>query len=279
MNSRIESWLLAGLVILCAAEEAGGQEFRIASTSIAPDGRVILQYPSNPANYYILFRGSDIADIVSAVDMALGVGVEGELSDGDSPEQAAFFRVREVPVTAPLDTDGDGIDDVWELSYRQPGAALNSRDANEDHTGSGSPDLADYQLPLAFFDQRASTTLAEDGKHVQISVQFSKPFAGKAIVLLGGTAVPGEDFTITGFDAANQTARVDAENTTATFTITLKDAPSIDPDRYVLLSLLEPAASEPTTRKYRTSREAPANHSLHITGNTGMENSGPGRAV
>jgi alpha-tubulin suppressor-like RCC1 family protein len=51
--------------------------------------------------------------------------------------------VEKVLVSARRDTDGDGLPDAFELSYRQPGAALNPNDANEDHNGNGVPDRID----------------------------------------------------------------------------------------------------------------------------------------
>jgi hypothetical protein len=234
-----------------------------ARLELDAEGRSVVRHEANAEAYYILYRGTDVTQIVSAVDMALGIPVEGQLLDGATGSSTAFYQVREVPLASPLDTDGDGLDDVWELRFRKPRAALNSADANEDHDGSGSPDLADYQLPIASFTAATSTVIAADSRVVKVAVHFSKPFAGFAAVLLGGTATPVEDYSISGFDPANQTARVAAVGNTATFNITLRDEPSVDPDRYLLLSLLDPATNAPA--RYRTSQQAPVNHTLRIT--------------
>jgi len=250
---------------------ASAQEFFITEISRDSSGSPVIRHPSAPDSYYILYRGEEVTAIVSAVDMALGVPLAGTLLDASFMPSVAFYRVREVPVQQPLDTDGDGIDDVWELRFRRPRAALNPNDAREDHDSSGSPDLEDYQLPIASFAAADSTVIASDSRVVELAVHFSKPFVGIASVLLTGTAIPVEagtptavgDYSVSGYDPTNQTARVAAAGTTARFHITLHDEPSVDPDRYLLLSILDPATNAPA--RYRTSSQAPINHTLRIT--------------
>jgi hypothetical protein len=80
-----------------------------------------------------------------APDGALWIGTETNgllrLRDGHAEsftrqhgllaDTAAFYRVRRVPLSQPLDTDGDGIDDAWELRFRRSGqrsmAAMRSK--------------------------------------------------------------------------------------------------------------------------------------------------------
>ncbi len=252
------AWLIPATTCLA-------QDFFITAVGKDAQGRPVIRHQADPAHYYILFRGTNVAQVVSAVDMALGVLVEGELSDDATPPPVAFYRVRQVPVVSPLDTDGDGIDDVWELRFRRTKAALNPNDAHEDHTGSGSPDSLDYQLPVAYFAQNASTVTAQNSNVVWVTLHYSKPFFGQARLLLGGTAVPGQDYHISGFICSNQTARVPATGLSASFAITLLDAPSIEPDRYLLLSILEPPATNAPASRYQTSQHAPVNHTLRVT--------------
>lgn len=259
--------LLVGFVaaLLVVVAGASAQDFQITQVGKDAQGKAIIRHQADPAYYYILYRGTNIAQIISAVDMALGVSVEGELADGTTPPAVVFYRVRQVPIISPLDTDSDGIDDVWELRFRHPGAALNSNDANEDHTGSGTPDLQDYQLPIAYFLQSSNMVFAVNSNLISVTVHFSKAFTngGAAVALVGGTAVYQQDYLITGFVASNQTARVPVVGQTATFTITLIDQPSIDPDRYLVLSILEPSTNSPA--RYQTSQFAPTTHLLRIT--------------
>lgn len=68
--------------------------------------------------YYILLRGDRVTAINSAQDLQSGLQGTLVLSDPGLLPFAAFYRVREVPMTGPLDTDGDGLDDVCELNHR-----------------------------------------------------------------------------------------------------------------------------------------------------------------
>ena len=47
---------------------------------------------------------------------------------GVALSQSAFYRVRGVPVATPLDSDGDGLDDVYELLRRLYLDPLNPND-------------------------------------------------------------------------------------------------------------------------------------------------------
>lgn len=109
--------------LLCLACLLGGvaiapaQEFKITGTRIAPDGRILIQYPATTNSYYLLYRG-ELTNITLGTDAKLGVDGLGELvgvnvrTNGSS----AFFRVRQVPLDQPLDSDGDGWDDATELA-------------------------------------------------------------------------------------------------------------------------------------------------------------------
>ncbi len=74
------------------------------------------------------------------------LGVEGTQSwrDDDALDQALrrFYRVGTRPLTAPADSDNDGMDDVWEL--RRGLNPLNPADALEDPDGDGYSNLEEY---------------------------------------------------------------------------------------------------------------------------------------
>jgi len=108
------------------------------------DGRAEIRFTAQCNSYYILWRGETIDAIQTAVNLAMGEDSGGSLSDSNSLSGARFYRIEEVPLLSPHDLDGDGIDDVWELTYRQPGAALRAGDAEEDQDGNGTPDRLDY---------------------------------------------------------------------------------------------------------------------------------------
>jgi hypothetical protein len=83
--------------------------------SLSSENKLHIEHTANPGHYYILYRGDDPAHIHLAVDLREAMGSSGILIDPAPPPREAFYWVREVPLNAPLDTDGDGIDDVTEL--------------------------------------------------------------------------------------------------------------------------------------------------------------------
>lgn len=182
--------------ILLAIQAALAQEFVITQVAKNAQGQPVIRHQADPNHYYILYRGTNVANIVSAVDMALGVPVEGQLADVAPPNTGAFYRALRVPVATPLDTDGDGIDDIWELQFRLPGAALNTADANQDQNSSGTPDLADYydSLPLVAWFTSAQTPAISYGGVVNVPVRFTKPVTGVYGYEVSGNAGAGRDF-------------------------------------------------------------------------------------
>src|SRR5262249_55139047 len=129
-------------------------------------------------------------------------------------------------------------------------------DANQDHNGNGIPDLVEYaalQPAAASFPQSEMTVVSRPG--TRVTVNFTKRFSGPVSVLLGGSALPGLDYTIAGFDPSSMTARLSAQGTAATFPITLIDPRAIGPDRYLLLSLLEPPTN--AVSRYRVTTNNP----------------------
>ncbi len=121
-------------------------EFRITSQAVGGDGRFRLAFtPTNYLSYFILYRGTEVTNILQPVDATLGPFVF-QLSDPTpvSSNASAFYRVRAVPLTQPLDLDGDGIDDVYELRHRAFLDPLNPADAALDYDGDGKSNLQEY---------------------------------------------------------------------------------------------------------------------------------------
>jgi hypothetical protein len=106
-------------------------------------GSLELSALEDPASYYILEASSDL---IRFKPEAVTPGVPAPRWERTAPANipVAYYRLRRVPLDAPLDTDGDGIDDVWEL--HRPGIldALDPTDAVRDPDGDGSSHLDDY---------------------------------------------------------------------------------------------------------------------------------------
>jgi hypothetical protein len=104
-------------LLLGGAARLPAQDFRITGAYLRADGRIVLQYPANTDSYYVLHQGP-LTNLTQAADVELGVNGTGELVGGSPTTNGldGFFRVLHVPVTQPLDSDGDGWNDVDEIT-------------------------------------------------------------------------------------------------------------------------------------------------------------------
>lgn len=139
--------LATAAVIGATAISASAQTFQVEGLQFDAQGRPFLLHPSNADSYYILYRGDTVAAIVLPTDMALGTAGNGQLRDRDPVTgiSARFYRVERVPVTAPKDSDGDGIDDVYEMRHPSILNALNAADAGQDADNDGKTNLQEYR--------------------------------------------------------------------------------------------------------------------------------------
>jgi hypothetical protein len=165
--------------------------------------------------------------------------LEGQLEDASPLPSSAFYRVRQTRVSDPFDTDGDGIDDVWELRFRRPGAALNPNDANADHTGNGTPDFQDYlnSLPLtAWFASSESFALSYGGAY-NVQVRFTRAVTGAFAYDIGGDAVAGKDYQ----PLNGQVLLTNSASTSIPIQIT--PSPSLRGPRSIVLTLKSPGSN------------------------------------
>lgn len=88
---------------------------RITGAGLTAQNQLRIEHTANAASYYILYRGNHPSRITLPVDLKETTGTSGTLTDASPPAPEAFYRVREVASSAPLDTDGDGTDDLAEL--------------------------------------------------------------------------------------------------------------------------------------------------------------------
>jgi len=139
---RLATLIVYGCAFVWAdLDRSAAQTFRITDFFIDPQGRSQVRYESDPNFYYALHRSGAIHQIGSAVELALGFNGEGILSDPNriGPDSTVFYRVRRINVVQPLDSDGDGLNDVVELQHREFLNALDSEDGRLLTVGITSP--------------------------------------------------------------------------------------------------------------------------------------------
>ncbi|MHC1764253.1 MAG: hypothetical protein AB9869_08100 [Verrucomicrobiia bacterium] len=134
---------LVGLAILWTAAWAA-PAFEIRGIIPLPAGGWTVRHASDVDGYYILYGGSSVESIVEPRALELGRAEEGDaaVTEGSAVQ---FFRVRRVPLSEPLDLDGDGIDDVFELRHPQALDPLDPSDAEKDYDGDGFSNRTEYQ--------------------------------------------------------------------------------------------------------------------------------------
>lgn len=113
---------------------------------LLPNHEPRIRHTADSDSYFILYRGNSVTNITTVVDTRLGQGSHGELRDPVPASQAtAFYRVGQVPLKQPLDSDGDGIDDVYELRHARLLDPLTSGDAPGDVDHDGLNNLQEYR--------------------------------------------------------------------------------------------------------------------------------------
>jgi hypothetical protein len=113
---------------------------------IGEDRRFRVQTPADRELYFILRRGFELEGIQAPVGLSLGTAATGQLADRQEAVGAtAFYRIQAVSKLDPLDSDGDGIDDVYELTHPGILDPLFWPDATADADGDGRNNLEEYQ--------------------------------------------------------------------------------------------------------------------------------------
>lgn len=149
----VRGW--TALACLLAAASSPAQSLRVTEIQRDAANAVVVRHLSRDTAYYLLLRGAEVSRINQPVDARLGSGGPAALVDRDATAAAAFYRVLELAQNQPRDTDGDGMDDVYELG--RPGR-LNALDPTDaalpDPDNPGLTFLQAYQR-----DHRAVTRI------------------------------------------------------------------------------------------------------------------------
>ncbi len=126
-----------------AAQAAAAGVFQAAAVS-----PVVIEYLSKTNFYYRLYQGANANTDVPPLAMKLGVDGDDTMTDPNpvlAEPTEDDYTLENQPLDQPLDFDGDGIDDVYEL--RRPGILnpLSAADAFLDPDGDNRSNLEEYQ--------------------------------------------------------------------------------------------------------------------------------------
>lgn len=131
--------MVVTVVVAATVGTAGDLKIEHAS----PSGELDLSAVEDRDGYYILTLSDDLKEFSPlAVDFGSPAPV-WEL-DGLLNRRRGFFSLQRHRRDDPVDTDGDGIDDVWELEHEDILNPLNPDDAKLDPDGDGTTYLGEY---------------------------------------------------------------------------------------------------------------------------------------
>ena len=127
----------------------------------------------NSAGYYVVQETFDLEDF-SPIQIAFGIDAPvWDITLPFSLHPRAFYRVQAVSIFSPLDSDGDRIDDVYELNRPAILDPLDPTDADEDPDGNGLTNLAEY---LRFLLD--TTSAPQFYSRAVTTFNYGAPFAG-----------------------------------------------------------------------------------------------------
>ena len=140
----------AFVCLLFAGSGVAQTPLTISNIRLDSAGRAIVSVPAVPGSYFILYRGDTVAAISTVTDLesdpTLTSPQQVELSDELALIPAArFYRVEMVSLASPKDSDGDGMDDAYELAYRPVLNPLNAADADLDSDNDGRTNVEEYR--------------------------------------------------------------------------------------------------------------------------------------
>lgn len=135
------------------------------------NGVVTVEFAGSPGEYYLL-EHSDNLQTWGPADMSLGIPSDLDIAPGVT---RGFFRALPLSKYAPLDFDGDGIDDMYELSHSAILDPLNPADGS--HLAPGGGGLTNYQVYLSLFGITSYRILQRESREVTVFNHGSgKPF-------------------------------------------------------------------------------------------------------
>lgn len=138
------------------------QDIPILNSSVKANGTVQIEVASGTEYYYILYTRHSLADTVDfPVSMTMGENGSTFLSESLAAYPPEHYRVEQHRIDAPMDTDGDGWDDITEMQDAGRLAPLNA--APPINSGNGVSSL---------HSQEAFSALSYQGNDVLIDTHL-----------------------------------------------------------------------------------------------------------
>ncbi|MBL9167659.1 MAG: VCBS repeat-containing protein [Verrucomicrobiales bacterium] len=124
-----------------------GGFFELHGPSFQPNGSLVIPYSSSREFYFTLYRTNLITHTETPIALQRGVDGTGTFIDSTAPAGATLenYRLLAVPLERPVDADGDGLDDLYELDRPQILNPLDPTDASEDADHDGYTNKAEYE--------------------------------------------------------------------------------------------------------------------------------------
>jgi pimeloyl-ACP methyl ester carboxylesterase len=177
--------ILSFLVLFGSGLIVGSAELIVSRVAFVEDGSLGVQVPvssTKPASYYRLVRldGENLSER-NTVDLLFPASTRPSifnLRDADVfSRDRAFYQVEEIPIARPLDSDDDGIDDLFEAQHPKFLDPLDPTDAGEDADGDGDSNLAEYNTKTDPAEVAVSDVTFVTSDSITISGQLRRPAA------------------------------------------------------------------------------------------------------
>ena len=149
-------------MLLAVSSRLAAADLKTISGLQVQNGVVTVEFSENPGVYYLLEHSPDLI-LWAPADMSLGIDSVLDLQPGVTK---GFFRAVPYSKYSPQDTDGDGIDDVYELSHSNVLDPLNPNDGS--HLAPGGGGLTNYQVYLNLFGILSYKILQREGREVSV---------------------------------------------------------------------------------------------------------------
>lgn len=137
--------IVAGITGLLSVAGMAADPPRIGNVRLSGVGSLQVDYPSDVDGYFLLVRGTNLSKLNQVSALQLGISGTSTIESRLDGSPAWFLRLGRQPVTSPLDTDRDGIDDVYELRRSGFLNPLDPADAVRDFDGDGVSNLDEYR--------------------------------------------------------------------------------------------------------------------------------------